>query len=74
MLTSKMHALNGLTAVLVSANMAYLVCTIKYLYYTCKTSKLSLMSRAYNSRPNNCTLSVAGTDTVKGALRWPYNL
>lgn len=34
MLTSKMHALNGLTAVLVSANMAYLACTIKYLYYT----------------------------------------
>lgn len=43
----KMHALNGLVSVVVSANMAYLACTIKYLYYTCKTSKLSLMSRTY---------------------------
>lgn len=53
MLTSKMHALNGLTAVVVSANMAYLACTIKNLYYTCKTSKLSLMFRAFIRLPHN---------------------
>lgn len=44
----KMHVLNGLTPVVVSANMAYLECTIKYLYYTCKTNKLLLMFRAYD--------------------------
>ncbi|OFN05981.1 hypothetical protein HMPREF2621_12945 [Lactobacillus sp. HMSC072E07] len=53
MLTSKMHALNGLVSVVVSANMAYLACTIKNLYYTCKTSKLSLMFRAFIRWPPN---------------------
>lgn len=54
----KMHALNSLTAVVVSANMAYLACTISL---TIKHAKplVGLLT---------CTLSVAGTDTVKGAL------
>ena len=48
LLTSKIHAVNGLVSVVVSANMAYLACKIVLLIYTCKTSKLSLMSRTYN--------------------------
>lgn len=47
MLMSKIHAVNDLVSVVVSANMAYLACTIVLLIYTCKTSKLSLMSRTY---------------------------
>ena len=43
----KMHAIIALASVVVSANMAYLACTIVLLIYTCKTSKLSLMSRTY---------------------------
>ena len=49
----KMHAIIALVSVVVSANMAYLACTIKNLYYTCKTSKLSLMFRAFIRWPPN---------------------
>lgn len=59
----KMHALNGLTPVVVSANMAYLACTIVLLTTHAKLTGLL-----------TCTLSVAGTDTVKGAISRPPNL
>jgi len=52
-----MHALNGLVSVVVSANMAYLACTIVLPIYTCKT----------NWPPNLHIKRV--NDTIKGALK-----
>ena len=57
-----MHALNGLVAVVVSANMAYLACTIVLPTTHAKLTGLI-----------TCTLSVS-TDTIKGAIARPHNL
>lgn len=52
-----MHALNGLVSVVVSANMAYLACTIVLPIYTCKIN-----------RPPNLHIKRV-CDTIKGALK-----